>query len=271
MKLFILKILVLALFLPIPQGWAAEKSSGEEETLYDSLESDLEKKESKYKKKKKINAKKALKEFETISDLAELAPFDDIAVISKKYLPKTKRFEISLQGMVGLNNAFFNNLGVGAGLGWYLTEKWGIELSYYSFIDSERGITKNLRDDRQIETRSFVLPNNFYGASLKWSPMYGKMAFFEDKIVSFDWYFSPGIGYTTTEVEKELTYHIGVGQLIAINKSWAFRWDVNWNYYQATVLRTPDSGTTLVVDEENHSDLFLSVGVSFFFPEVGYR
>ncbi len=260
------KLVLLFLVFPLCFVYA-----NEEDSLYDSLERDLDKKVGTTQVKKRTNYKDEVKKFKKISDLSELAPFSDIAVINKKYMPKTKRFELSLQGMVGLNNAFFNNLGVSAHLDWYLNESWGIELSYYHLIDSEREITKNLADERQIETRSFVLPLNYMGGALKWAPFYGKMALFEDRIVSFDWFITLGGGVTETQLEKEPTLHLGLGQYLALSKNMAFRWDINWHAYNATILRKNQPSGSFIEDEELHNDLFLAIGLSFFFPGVDER
>lgn len=248
---------------------ALTHAADDDEAVYDSLESELAEKD-KTATKEKPDIEKAVKEFKSISDLGELSPFSDIAVINKKYLPKTKRFELSAQLVVGLNNAFFSNLGAKVSGAWYWSENWGIELSYNRLIDSEREITKNLSTERDIETKSFVLPQQYYGAAIKWSPIYGKMALFEERIVSFDWFFTIGGGMTETVIEEEPTLHVGFGQFLALNKNWAFRWGVDWNMYEATILRKTVSGSNEVI-EEFHNDLFLAVGVSFFFPEVDYR
>ena len=58
---------------------------------------------------------------------------------------------------------------------------------------------------------------------------------------------------------------LGVGQLFALNKAMAVRWDFTWHMYSTDV--TVDGvGTT-----RNQNDLFLGVGASFFFPEATYR
>jgi len=269
MRLILLHLIFILLTVPAAHTYAA---ADDEESVYDSLESDLAAKD-RSKTEAKPDLKKAVKEFKSISDLAELSPFSDIAVINKKYLPKTGRFELSAQVMVGLNNAFFSNLGAKVNFDYYFNENWGIELSYYNLIDSERDITKNLSSERDIETRSFVLPQSYYGAALKWSPIYGKMALFEKRIVSFDWFFTVGGGLTETVIQEEPTLHLGFGQFLALSKNWAFRWGIDWNLYEATILRKRDGALTTSLEETTtfHNDLFLSIGVSFFFPEVDYR
>lgn len=238
----------------------------EVEQLYDLFEQ----KETRQEERKRLG-RPTLKDFETVSELAELEPFQDIAVISKRFLPKTGRMELNVAGMSSLNNAFFNNFGGSFRGAYYFTEKFGVEGMYFLLTDSDKSVTKGLRNNQNVLTESLVAPESFYGLTFKWVPVYGKMALFNNKIIPFDIYLAPGFGQTKTALgQSEITYHVGTGQMFALSKSLAFRWDFSLNFYQATVLqRLPD--TTIQEVKKNHKDFFISVGVSFFFPEASYR
>jgi outer membrane beta-barrel protein len=205
-----------------------------------------------------------------ITDLSVLAPFADIAVIQRRFLPKTGRFEFSGSVMTTTNNQYFSNIGADLRLGYYFKEKYGVE-GIYKFITSvERPITQGLVDNQRIKTDSLVQPESYYGAAFKWTPVYGKIAWFQHKIIPFDLFFTPGFGVTNTEAGgSSTTMSLGVGQIFALSKSFAVRWDFNWNYYNADVTVTTNG--TATTDTKNHSDLFLGIGVSFFFPEATYR
>ncbi|MEK6554099.1 MAG: outer membrane beta-barrel domain-containing protein, partial [Bdellovibrionota bacterium] len=178
-------------------------------------------------------------------------------------------FEISGAGAINTNNAYFNNIGVAARLAFFFQEKIGIEGTYLFIDSSERPITKGLKDNQRISTASLVEPEAYYGVALKWAPLYGKMAWLGEKIVPFDLYLTPGFGVTKTALGKShTTFSIGGGQLFALTKSSGLRWDLNWNFYQAETIPTTASSST---SKSNHSDLVLTVGYSFFFPEATYR
>jgi outer membrane beta-barrel protein len=204
-----------------------------------------------------------------LSDLVKLSPFSDIAVISKKFLPKTKRFEIAPLGVMSLNNPFFDNYGIGIHLGYGFSERYGVEFLYNFLTDSEKGITTNLRENQNVSTRSLVVPKSFLGAVFKWSPIYGKMAWFQEAIVPYEIYFTPGIGLAQTEENNEIAFQLGTGQLFAVTRSMAFRWDLNWRFYNATVKETLNSQTT--TSSQFHSDFILQFGISLFFPGVKAR
>jgi len=97
-----------------------------------------------------------------------------------------------------------------------------------------------------------------------YSPIYGKFSRFNKSIVPFDMYFTLGYGSTSTkEGPSAGTIHVGTGQIFAINKAWALRWDFSWNFYSVK----PPAATTA----SSFNNLFLTVGASWFFPEAKYR
>jgi outer membrane beta-barrel protein len=242
------------------------------EDLYDKFENQESKnaqKKTQESKKEKAEAKPNV-EPNKLSELGRLSPFEDIAVIQKRFLPKTGRFEVGGGGSFSTNNAFFNDIGANLRLGYYFNEKYGIEGMYQYISSSKRPITSGLIDHQNIQTESLVEPKGFYGAMFKWSPIYGKMAWFQQKIVPFDIYFTPGIGMTQTATGgSNSMVMLGAGQLFAMSKAFALRWDFNWNYYSSSVNVT--TGGVTSKETTTHSDLFLGVGVSFFFPEATYR
>ncbi|MGE0762530.1 MAG: outer membrane beta-barrel domain-containing protein [Bdellovibrionales bacterium] len=237
---------------------------GEVEALYDKHEESESKKRTMAKPRE---AKPELKDATTLSELANLAPFSDVAVIQRRFLPRTGRFEFSANGMTSINNPFFSNLGVNLRGAYFFQEKHGIELQYSLMSKSRRSVTANLEDQRDVRTTNLVTAKSYMGAAYKWIPLFGKITFLNAHIVPFDLSFTGGFGLSKTDKKNEPTVHLGTGQTFALTKSFAVRWDVVWNYYQATA----DSATGVGETKTNHNDLFLSFGASFFIPEAKYR
>jgi outer membrane beta-barrel protein len=201
-----------------------------------------------------------------LSDLVKLAPFEDVAMIQKRYLPKTKRFEV-FGGLTGiLNDAFFLAVGAEARLGYYFSERYGIEFPFWILNTSEKEVTSDLRNKRGVFTQSLITAESYYGIDFKWTPVYGKMTWRNKTITPFDLYFSLGGGLTGTNQDtSEPTLHLGTGQIFALSKGMAVRWDFSWNFFMAesTVAATKESSL--------YNNLFLTIGMSFFFPEATYR
>ncbi|MBT4761216.1 MAG: outer membrane beta-barrel domain-containing protein [Bdellovibrionaceae bacterium] len=257
-------ILILSLMIVTTDAQAQEGGGGDVESLYDQFDS----KQSKKRQKKERKRKQKFEEIDgnNLSSIYKLEPFSDIAVIQKRYLPKTERFEFSISGMSGLNNAFFNNLGAGLRLGYHFIEKVGVELQYFAFSSSKRDVTESL-ESRSVRTSSIVTAKSYVGASIKWSPIYGKVSFLNESIVPFDMHFLLGAGQASTEDQDVPAFHVGGGQSFALSKGMSVRWDILLNFYQPEIVST----LTSEVIKQNQSDLFFSLGWSFYFPEAKYR
>ena len=231
------------------------------ESLYDRLESDEDRKRSARQKRSRSTKKKVPA---VVSDLSNLEPFSDVAVIQRKYLPTSGRVEISGSGMAGLNNAFFTNLGAALRASYYFTSEVSLELSYYALSATEKQVTKDLKD-LTVRTESLVTPKSYFGVAARWTPIYGKMALLGTDIKQFEMFFSAGLGSTETANGSAATVHVGTGQNYAINKGLAFRWDAAINYYQ------PEVVLTSTTEKQNQFDIFIGLGLSFYFPEATYR
>jgi len=274
------KIGILILF--IFQAWfsLAQEDDFQEQQNLDEIDSlyeadsksersrdrDLEKRV----EKTNINPRKA-------SDLKLLESFDDIAVIQRRYLPKSGRFEFFVGGGTNINDAFFVGNGLQARFGYHLNERFAIELMGDLFSNSNRNVTEELKE-AGIETFGQVSTNMFYGLGLKWSPIYGKYALFNEKIVPFDLFFAIGVGLTAPSVGDSVeandvlaemgnlpTLHLSTGQIYALTKYMAFRWDLAWHTFRVE----KSNGNQQVQEIQNN--LFFHIGLSFFFPEAKYR
>lgn len=202
----------------------------------------------------------------SVSGLEKLVPFNDLAVIQKRYLPKTGRFEVFPNLGLILNDAFFFSTLYGARFSYYFSERWGIEFTYLGASTSDKAVTEDL-EDISVQTDSLLIPESYMGLDLKWTPIYGKMALGNKSIIPYDFYFSFGGGsLQTNQTDAAIAFHAGVGQSFALTKAIAFRWDTSFYWYSADVeLRNGN--------KENGSfmNLHLTVGASFFFPEAKYR
>jgi outer membrane beta-barrel protein len=196
------------------------------------------------------------------SDLANLVPFSEVSVLQKRFLPKTGRGQIFAGLSLTTNDPFYNTVGATLKGSYFFSEMWGIELQYYNLTSSEAKATKELYDVQNIGTDSLSYTKQYLGANVVWVPIYGKLTWFNKKIVPFDFYFGLGGGQTTTHTKSGIgTVQISAGQIFAINKSFAIRWDFSWNFFSAKAIN----------EEGDINNLFFSAGASFFFPEAKYR
>jgi outer membrane beta-barrel protein len=211
-----------------------------------------------------ISGTKAVKPAE-LAGLGNLAPFSDIAVISKRFLPKTHRFEFFPNFGLVVNDAFFSDIVFGARLAYSFTETLGVEVNGMSISASNKSVTTELQAlNPPVLTAAIASPTSFYGIDFKWSPIYGKMSFMNRTIVPFDTYFSAGGGMTgTNQGTSAASIHVGVGQLFAVSKWLAARWDISYYGFNTTSTVNNSAGFFNTFDA--------TIGMSFFFPGATYR
>jgi outer membrane beta-barrel protein len=260
------------------KGAAASATTGDSsaESAYDQMDQqsdDAAKKEetstpAPQAEKEKAEPAPKLPEAKNITDLNQLQPFSDIAVIQRRFLPKTHRFELSAIGQTNLNNPFFNSFGGTGKVAYYFTEQWAVEGMGSGYAIASRQVTDDLKNSPQpISTSNTVTPRSYFGAAIKWNPIYGKVSFLNRSIVPFDLNFSFGGGVTQTDRGfSEPTVHLGTSQIFALNKSFGIRWDIDWNFYQANAVDTSGNATKIF-----NNDLFIGIGISFYFPGATYR
>lgn len=198
----------------------------------------------------------------TYSELGSLAPFSEVSVLQKRFLPKTGRIQLFGGLSTITNDPFFLSV---AGVGkasYFFTEAWGVELNYFGISTSNRKATDELKQIQGVKTDNLIQAKSFLGLDVVYTPIYGKMTFFNEQIIPFDLYFSVGYGSTKTQSENAGTIHLATGQTFALSKQVALRWDFSWNFFSAKG-----------VDEQTgqFNNLFLTVGASIFFPEANYR
>jgi outer membrane beta-barrel protein len=207
------------------------------------------------------------------SDLSKMIPFSEISVIQKKFLPKTNRFQLHIGGNYLSNNPFYDTIGLVGRLAFNFTESIGLEASAMALNRAPKYVTEDLKDIHAVLTSSIVSANSYYGLDLVLIPFYGKITWFDEKIIPYDFYLSLGGGVTglTDIKDPASTIHIGVGQIYALTKNFVARWDLSANSYQAEVPEVTSAGTTGKKHSQDFRDVFLGGGISFLFPGAGYR
>jgi outer membrane beta-barrel protein len=238
----------------------------ESEADVDQIEAEIQK--TARKANQTLEKKQEAAKVENLSDLSRLSPFSEVSVIERKFLPKTGRFE----GFLGINyltnDPWYWGLGTNIRLGYFVTEDWGVELNYAMLSNSEKGAIKELHSNHAVATSSLVTTKSYLGADVRWTPIYGKLSIFNQKIIHFDMYFSGGIGNSgTSDSQSVSTIHLGVGQMYALSKSMGVRWDFSWHRFTASVYDDQTQSTA----SSAFDNLLLTVGVSFFFPGASYR
>lgn len=252
-----LSVILLCLMLTL-QSWAQDLEGDD----LDVIELELEKSRPKPQPGIRPPPSRVEPKENNFSDLANLVPFSEVSVLQKRFLPKTGRAQIFGGLSLTTNDPFYNTIGATLKGSYFLSEMWGLELQYYTLSSSEAKATKELYSVQNIGTDSLSYTKEYLGVNLLWVPIYGKMTWFNQKIIPFDFYFGVGVGQTRTHLKSGIeTFQLTAGQIFALNKKMALRWDFSWNFFSAKAIN----------EEGSINNLFFSAGVSFFFPEAKYR
>ena len=228
----------------------------------------------------------------SLSDLQQLTPYESVSVIQKRYLPKTFRGELNFSITSVINHTFFYLFGASARAGFFIREDHGLGLEGFVMSPSlDKQVTDEMINppNEIVPLGAAALSQLYGGIYYKWSPVFGKFAVLNQKIIYFDMYMTLGAGYsrvvnglsaTKQKLEKEgrllegvqafpelakdmfPSFNISVGQVFSLTQDWAFNWELKWIYsiiqYKAGTTYTP-------------TDIYLSLGINYYFPEAGYR
>lgn len=242
-------------------------AQAEDDSDLDIIEAELKKSETKTAPKPAETANKEEVKVETFADLGRLAPFDDVSILQKRFMPKSNRFQFFGGLATMANDPWFYGLGFAGKLSYGFTEAWGIEGTFGINGSSAKDTIKDLKSENTVDTSQIVSTNGYYLVDVMWTPVYGKMTLMNQRIVPFDMYFNLGVGSSTLDnatAKSATTIHIGTGMIFALTRSVGFRWDLSINNYSAA----PNVANSTAGSFNN---VLLTLGASFYVPEVKYR
>ena len=196
----------------------------------------------------------------------------EIRVIKNKSFQKRLRFELGLDMGAVVNQSFFYTYLAAAHLGFHITESWAIAAEGGVGITRNKADCDNLGKTFKIEPISAPL-DHYAGASLAYTPIYGKYQMSSGDVLYFDTFISAGGGiagimhqdfscaavpegkentksiYSTTQV------NFAVGQRLSMTKNLALLWQVK-------LLYAPTSAEHTLFEES--PNVALSLGVGYF-------
>ena len=254
-----LKIL-FSVFLMAFMVWSFSIKAEEQ----DMSDEDIESPDEKFVQQvKKLQAKQ-------LTDLVYLSPFSDISVIQRRFMPKTGRVSASLSSVWTLSSEFFLHTGAEGHLTYHFLEKHAIELSGYYVFTFSRGVTSSLTKEIGVNVSELQpLIGSFFGLTYKWMPVYGKITFYNKRILAFDTFFNLGLGIsgvnrkassgTQSQMVWGPTGLIGLGQVFAISRDLGLRWDLRWHL------------TYELESQDILDNILFSIGLSYYYPSAGLR
>jgi len=170
----------------------------------------------------------------------------EIRVIQKRSFLKEKRHAFSIEGGVIPNDDFFTYVPVGGAYNYFFSEDLALELSGAYAINQMTSLKGALTKPRPfgpgLEVR---LPETLQwqgGASVLWSLVHGKLAFFSTALGEFDVALAFGVGAIGTKVTSKAGEtamrtvpegHAGLGISFYMSQALALRLDYRHFFYAA--------------------------------------
>jgi outer membrane beta-barrel protein len=185
-------------------------------------------------------------------------------------MPKTKRIQFFGGLATMANDPWFYGICFSGKIGFGFTETWGLEATFGSNSTSQKDTIKDLFDAHGVGASQIVTTSSYLLGDLVWTPVYGKMTLFNQRIVPFDMYFSFGAGSSAianATTTSATTLHAATGMIFGLTRSLGFRWDLSVNNYSATTIpvgsAAPSAGS--------FNNVLLTIGASYYIPEVRAR
>jgi outer membrane beta-barrel protein len=201
-----------------------------------------------------------------------------IPPVSGQLYRKAGRFEATATGNLSLNDAFFTKYFGGVKLGYHLAESLSVAVHGAGGFTSKSGSAVRCSASGcsdATETMLRQVPGRIRwlaGAEVAWSPVYGKLNFFSEKVAHFDLSILAGPDLVAHDevlhaddaarspgVATSFGGHVGVGVRVFLAESVAVRLELKDYLYSVKVPNVGSGG-----DLQNQ--LFAEMGLSFFLP-----
>ena len=226
-------------------------TSADAETSNEVLNKPLTKKEM-----KKLNVS-------DYSNIISEASYNDYSIIQRNYMPKSSRVQVKGGLSLVTNDVFYTNIGLNLGATYHFDETWGLGLYGTLLSSTQNSDAENIKDVQKVNIENLVTVKNTYGASLYYTPIYGKWALLNKRVIQFELYFSGGLAQVTNQSNLSSTaFTLGAGQLISLGRSSALDLNLNLSLYRTKNINNQD---------QSNNSLLVTVSYCVFWPQPDYR
>jgi len=212
-----------------------------------------------------------------------------IRPVSGQLYSKAGRLELTPAGLLSLNDAFFTKYFGGVKATWHFDEFLSISAAYAAGGAGRTGSAAVCPANQGCHPASqaelWQVPGrieSIIGLEGAWTPVYGKLNVFAEKVAHFDLGVLAGADLITHQevlstgaadelatagrtppTKTALGGHVGFGARIFLGEAVALRWEIKDYIYAVDVPNWQEAGRPRV-DVQNQ--LFTELGISIFFP-----
>jgi outer membrane beta-barrel protein len=180
-----------------------------------------------------------------------------IRVVQQKPVLKAGRFELQLMGELSVADVMFRHFGTAANARFHVDEAWSVGAGYRHYFSEESSLLSDVTDKFEVFPERSIM-RWYAGAEAAWSPLYGKLIFFDAGIVHFDLHLLAGVGVTQTSrsADPRITGVLGVGGRLLVSRAFAIAMELRDHLF----VEAYNDGSEIV------NNMVLSFGFSIFFP-----
>ena len=212
----------------------------------------------------------------------------EYGVIQNRTFTKASKFYGSVVYGPLINDPFAQARLTGLMAGYYLSEDFGVELSYFSYSSVQNDTVSAYEKQFGGAKPDFNLIKSSKTLSVVYSPFYAKMSFMNKSIMYFDMGVTAGIGMSDYEIQKvnkdgvgnksqsnemKNSPHLELGlmQQLFINQNVAFRLDIKNTFYKQDTnqyeigIGAPESSR--VAGSKSANDTTITIGLTLFTHE----
>ena len=177
-----------------------------------------------------------------------LDPDKKIYVLQNRRYTKANRPLISVMGGIGLSNPYKTTVNLDGRLGFYFSEKFGVEGLYTASFHSPNSNLKALEQASPNALPKMRQIDALAGGMIHFVPWYAKMNMF-NQILYFDWYFGAGLGVISTRINTRdrvsqpdnlqkqtfTAYILSTGHQYYMSEHFIARIDFTGSFYRAPI------------------------------------
>lgn len=164
-------------------------------------------------------------------------PENKVRIVQKRAVDRDLRFETFIgYGWINGGNSYLNSNQLELNVDFHINPKFSVGARYFRFENELTSEAKRVYGQAQAydivpDVRDFA--NSAWLGTLSWYPLYGKINFFDSRVVQFDLYTLGGVGQVSLNQSGDSTiYTLGGGAGFWISNRMSARMEVRYQSYE---------------------------------------
>ncbi len=211
----------------------------------------------------------------------------DFNVVQNRTYAKDGRFFLNLSYGTLVNDAYSYGRLTNGSLGYYFSERWGVEFAYEKGSLTDNDSTIYLKNTYQAAPNynKFV---DYKSVNLIWVPFYSKTSFLDRSIMYFDIQFAAGLGQMNYEIQTDpsdsasasphalapekksaMGYNFDITQQLFFSEHFALRLDIKNKWSKQDLkryqIRASETEAARSAGQITQQDTTILLGLTYFF------